>query len=493
MTLIFQRHRRAVLDLLVTTTVCLPIIFLVISTQTASDVNALDNPWYLTRSYWLWQGQGDDYFTYGMAYPVMVGLLRQITGDYVIAGMLTNTFNWYLIVIGTYTLGRLLYPERRVAGFAAIIIATSSGLFWNLRVFSATEMFIAEVIWILVLFHVLVYRRTLWAAVALGALLAVALYTRLEAVSYAPLIVIAGAIIYRQTRNSSLALRLIIVSAGTFLLCASVYILNYLWAQRNADPRFSIPTMGVITYFTQTPIAWDTIWLRITEAVSSMLMQWKSWVWWLVAAGVVWSPGQHRYGNWLCAGLIVFTLAYSFLLSIWPFPPHVSYHLPFVALILGSLIWHVMEQRPWWKPLAVLLLLAVIIPGIVLAFTYAQTPPFAYRSSELAAQGQAVDDWLAEHGLQDKRIYDLCRDLALFSHGRFFLIFRLPFATNWNTPENLIPVLRSSGDLVMTCGNDIRLSFPDWYGYLASPSGVLAPFEEVGRVDRFVFYHVKDG
>ena len=492
MTLIFQNHRRAIIELFIITTVCLPIIFLTVTTQSANDVNALDNTWYLTRSYWLWQGQGDDFFVYGMAYPIVVGLFREIVGDYVIAGMLTNTLIWYLIVIGTYTLGRQLYPERRVAGFAAIIIATSYSLFWYVRLFFATEMFIAELIWIIVLFHILVYRRTLWAAAALGVLLAVALYTRLEAVSYTPFIVIAGWIIFRETRNRSLALRLVTISAGTFLLCASGYILNYLWVQRNIDPEFSASVMGVFTLLNRTPIEWNIVWVRLTDLIASTLVLWRLSTWLLVIAAVIWCPKQHRYGNYLCAGLTIFTLVVSFLLSIWPFPAHVSYHLPFVALILGSLIWHVMELLSQWKPLVVLLLLALIIPGIVLAFMYARTPPFAYRSSDLAEQGQAVDNWLAERGWQDKRIFDLCRNLALFSRARLFIIYRLISTTGWNSAERLIPTLQSSGDLVLICGNDIRLDFPDWYRYLASPSGVLAPFEEVGRVGRFVFYRVND-
>src|SRR5262249_42871829 len=137
---------------------------------------------------------------------------------------------------------------------------------------------------------------------------------------------------------------------------------------------------------------------------------------------------------------------------------------------------------------------AITLPGLAATIRYADTKPFAYRESDLYRDAQSVDTWLGEHHWEDRRIYTLCYQLLPFSHVFFIQIRRLALSTDseklWNTPANLLPVIRQENRLFMTC--DEKIFDADWKSYLGHPdsTGIPERFSEVGRVGKYTFYEV---
>jgi len=155
------------------------------------------------------------------------------------------------------------------------------------------------------------------------------------------------------------------------------------------------------------------------------------------------------------------------------------------GLILASTLIQLAERGQWWRRLAVVLLVVLLVPNLLHAGQRAvEVPVMAYRTSDTAATGAALDGWLVEQGWYGQPIYTFCSSILSFSHARLQLIYRLQFATGWDTPEQLLPRLREENALLMVCGNQVY--FPDWRPLLeqTTPSGLV----EAGRFEHFVFY-----
>ena len=461
-----------------------PVFLLIISTQTTDELNYLDNFWYLNRARLIWQGILPDLFVYTLTYPSLVGLVNLFVADVLLAGMLTNAFLLWCILLGVYLLGCWLYKDRRVAWLAVTLVLVNASLLDALRLFWATVSFTAATVWCLVAAVLVTRQPRFGTAVLLGAVLALAVYTRVEGVTYGLFVPATAWLIFKQ-QGYRAALRALITTSVVFAVLCLPFALNFLYIRNNINAELSTAVTGVFTLLDRTPVEWPVIWRRLTDTLTGLLSHWSTLAWLVGIAGLLWSTPRYRTAQWICAALIVLNLLYSFLLSIWPYPIHVIFYLPLFGLILASTLIQLAERARWSRRLAVVLLIVLLVPNLLHAGRRAvEVPVMAYRTSASAATGAALDGWLVEQGWYEQPIYTFCDSILSFSHARLQLIYRLQFATGWDTPEQLLPRLRAENALLMVCGNQVY--FPDWRPLLqqATPSGLV----EAGRFENFVFY-----
>jgi hypothetical protein len=254
------------------------------------------------------------------------------------------------------------------------------------------------------------------------------------------------------------------------------------------DSELSTNVSGIITLLNRTPIEWAVIWRRLTDTLSGFFLHWSSAAWLVGFAGLIWASPRFRAAQWLMAALIGFNILYTFVLAIWPYPIHIVFYIPFFALVLAATLEELLRRGKYWKLLTLPLLTLIVLPGL-LSFVYAtREPPFAYRTSEMARMGEALDTWLQEQGLEQARIYTFCNDITSFSRAHFQMLYRLQWATGWDTPERLVPRMRDEEALFLSCGNHVPLT--DWRVLLEQ--GAPPGLHEIGRLDTFIFYRPDD-
>jgi hypothetical protein len=469
---------------------CMGLCYLIVTLPFSGEriARTADNAWYLNRGDLLWRGVFEGAFVYNAGYPLLVGALNAITRELPAAGIVVNWLAVSALLIGMYTLGRLLY-NRPIAWLALLVIGTNGALFRSARLMQTFILFQAVVVWCVVVTLILTRRQGRGWALALGGLTAFALYTRLEGVAYGALIGLAAVSIYRTGYDGRRTLSLALMSGGVFALALVFYAAVLL---SNADVGGGA-AFSLFALLRQTPLPWDELSRRWTDALRAIVGNWPVWAWWAALAGCIWAAPRWRAGNWLCAGLIGFNLLYLFLLSTWPAPRYANHFLPFFALLFAAAVWQFYRRWPrLWigVPLAVV---AIGLPGIRQLQNFSQLPRLSYWDYASAQEARALDDWLAGQGWADTEVYTLCQAMLPFTRGNFHLIYRLSVRagadTQWpDAPERLLATIRQSDNLFMTCAE--RPEYPDWRAYLENPAGYAERLAEVGRVGDYVFYRV---
>lgn len=463
---------------------CVPIFLFVISTQTTAELNYFDNFWYLNRARLIWRGILPDLFVYTLSYPTLVGFVNQIVNDVLLAGMLVNAFLLWCILFGVYLLGCWLFGRRRVAWVAVLLVLLNASLMDALRLFWATVPFMTATVWCVVAAVQVVRRPTLLTALGLGALLALATYTRVEGTVYTLFIPAAAWAVFKQ-RGRNTALQVLFTSGCVFAVLCVPFALNFLYVRQHLAPELSTGVTGILTLFNRTPVEWSVIWRRVTDTLTGLISHWSALAWLIGIAGVVWAAPRYRFGQWISAAVIGLNLVYTFVLAIWPYPIHVIFYLPFLGLMLAAALSQLAGHGKLARRLAIALFVLLLVPNVLhFARRASEVPVMAYRASELAATGAALDEWLAQQGWDDVPVYTFCPFILSFSRAEFQLIYRLQFTTGWDAPDKLMPKLRDENALLMLCENEVL--YPDWRPVLTEE--VPAGMAEVGRFDRYVFY-----
>lgn len=483
--------RQQWLDLLVLLALCVPLCYLVVTVPNDGYriTHTADNAWYMNRAGLIWRGTLDDAFVYNFFYPALIGAINQVVHELPRAAIIVNWIGLAGVLSGTYLLGRVYY-NRKIAWLAVLVIGTNLGFYKSARLLHPFLLMQAILVWAVLAACALSRWRTTLAAMGLGVILVLALYTRLEGAVYSLLILTAGWQIYRDTRNVRLALRLGAISAVIVGAGLLVYVVVLFSNSDSGGGAFSFTAI-----FHTNPVFWDDLSHRWMETILFMVLNWPVWAWAVALAGVVWSYPRHRTGNRLLAGLTLLHVAYLFLLTTWPADRYANNSLAFFALLFAAALWQFHQRwRRWW-PAIPLALVAIMLPGMTLLqqFSYRVANAADYWDYEIAEDAEAIDAWLTSQGFQDTEIFTLCQGPLSFSYSHFHLIYRLSLTsidkpTLWSSPTQLLPYLREEGKLFMTCNE--RVWYMDWLDYFENPQAYPDQLEEIGRVGDYIFYQV---
>ncbi|MEO8613244.1 MAG: hypothetical protein ABI690_35465 [Chloroflexota bacterium] len=483
-------------DLLLLIAICIPLTYFVEVTLIPREKYVIfgDNPWYLNRGLLLARGVADGAFVYTLAYPVVVALVNSLTHDLIATGILINRVLHSILVIGTYGLGRIFY-NRRVGWFAALLIGLNVTIFLAARLTQSYLMFYAMVVVCVLAYAWLVRRPTIFNAVLLGVTLVITFYTRLEGVTYGLLIPLAAWQIYRSTRSAKVALGLGFISAAIVAVSGLFYMSVML---RNADPQNGV----VFTLFSMlrtSPFPWAELGRRFVDSIFNTSIGWPP----LVAVGAALGLGVGLLRGWrrdlaangLFGLLLLIGVANLFVLSIVPKLYIGAASLPFWGLLFAAFIVRVQTRwRSLW-PFAVLIIMAAAGSGLILLAQYVTTARDDYHLSRLGQDAAQIDTWLADQGWQDREVYTFCSPLISYSQSNFHLIYRLGIrdmqsADNFNSPAQLLPMLRDQQKLFMGCPEDI-VYFRDWNTYFEGKMLDALPLHEIGHVRSYIFYDVQ--
>ncbi len=477
------------LDLLVVLALCVPLCYLVVTVPNDGYriTHTADNAWYMNRADLIWRGILDDAFVYNFFHPAFMGAINQVVHELPLAAIIVNWIGLAGVISGTYLLGRVYY-NRGIAWLAVLVISTNLGLYQSALLLHPFLFMQALLVWTVLAAWALSRWHTSLAAVGLGMILVLALYTRLEGGAYSLLIFIAGWQIYRDTRNWWLAVRLGAISAvmvGAGLLAYAVVLFS------NSDSGGS--AFWFTASFRTNAVFWDAVSRRWMETIQFMAMKWPVWAWAVAVAGVIWSPPRLQPASLLFAGLTLLHIAYLFLLSTWPAERYANNSLAFFALLFAAALWQFHRRWRHGWPAIPLAMVAIMLPGMIQVQRFGdRVANFAdYWDYEIAEDAQAIDAWLKSQGLRDTEIFTLCQRLLSFSYSHFHLIYRLTLTsldepTLWNSPKQLLPYLRQQGKLFMTC--DERVWYLDWLDYFENPQAYDHQLEEIGRVGDYIFY-----
>jgi len=462
------------------------LLVFVISTQDDPTLLYLDNPWYLNRGRLIWMGEFADLWAYNLTFPTLVGALDLLVQDVVLAGMLTNALILGLLMIGVYSLGLHVYGRRTVSRLAVVFLLINLIFLFVLRLFWAVVPFMTAIVWCLLAARYAIRRPGIISAILLGLCLALAIYTRLEGIMYSLLIPIAAFVLYRQGKRAA-AMRLIAIAGVTLGLLVVPYGLSFLTTLQNRVPGLGSEATGIFSIMSYAPAGWDVMWRRATDLWTATLRQWHPLAWLTAAAGALWAAPRYRAGNLIFAALLVYILAYSYVLSIWPFPPIMAPHLPFFALLLASAIDQGIVMLGRRRLLAAIPIAIILASGLFFLTQVAVVvPPFYYRQSPLADVGHRFDVWRAEQGWQDRGIHTFCGELMPFSRAQFFPIYRLQFATAMTLPENVFQRMRERDELLALCD---KIDYSDWQALFENstpPELMIA-----GQFDQYTFYEAR--
>jgi hypothetical protein len=483
--------RQPWLDLLIIAALCVPLCYLVITVPHDGYriTHTADNAWYMNRADLIWRGTLDDAFVYNFFHPALMGAINQVAHELPRAAIIVNWVALIGILVGTYLLGRVFY-NRQIAWLALLLIATSTALYTPARLLHPFLLMQAVLVWTVLAAWAVWRWRTALAALGLGLLLVIALYTRLEGATYSLLILVAAWKIFQDTHDRRLALRLGAISAVVFGAGLLVYAIVLFSNSDSGGGAFSLAAL-----FRTNPVFWDDVSHRWMETIQYMAVKWPAWAWAVALAGVTWSPPRLRLASRLFAGLTLLHVVYLFLLSTWPAERYANNSLAFFALLFAAALWQFYQRRRGWWPVVPLVMVAIMLPGMILLVRFSDRASNAenYWDYEIAQVGQAVDAWLTSQGLQDTEIFTLCQQPLAFSTSHFHLIYRLSLTsldepTLWNSPTQLLPRLREEGKLFMTCNG--RIWYQDWLNYFEQPQAYDDQLEEIGRVGDFIFYQV---
>ncbi len=489
--------KQYVIDIVLITALCIPIYFVVLATVPMTSLLG-DAAWYLNRAHVYQQGIFRGAYVYTLLFPLLVAGIDFLFHDLVSAGLMVNWLALYSIILGTYLLGRSLY-HRRIAWLSVLVIITSSSLLYISRQLEADLLFVAVIVWCILIYRHLTCHPSKVAAILFGLALAAAVYTRIEGAAYALLLPLAMWQVYQSTHNWRKALLLGLISGLVFIIAVGPFVIVMLRNSSSSGDAFAL-----FRVFSEVPVPWDIVSRRITDSLTTALVLWPVWAWWLVVIGVIWGLRDSQKANFTLAMLIVFNIAYVFILSIWPTVRITIQALPYFALLFSASAYFLSTQIRYRRIVAPLLVTALCVPGLQTMMTYANVQPFAYQVSQLAQDGRAVDAWLAERGWQYTEVYTLCPDLLPFARSHFYGIYRLVLNADtgsmWDSPSQLLPYMRDHNQLLMSCGEPVY--YPDWKAFFESQSKIgqaSSPtannpgsdrLVEVGRISRYVFYQV---
>ncbi len=480
------------LDLVILIAICIPLTALVEGTLIPLEryVTWADNPWYLNRGALLTRGVADSAFVYTLFYPILVSLVNNFTHDLIATGILINRVVHSVLIIGTYGLGRIFY-NRRIAWIAALLISLNIYVFMSTRLTQPFLMFYALVVVCVLAYALLVRRPTIWSAILCGFVLLITLYTRLEGITYTLLIPLAAWQIYRSTRSAKLALRLAVISSS-IVAVGTIYYASVMLQHSDFQTG---PAFTLLIMLRTTPFPWKDLWDRFMETLYTLTMGWPAIVTIGALVWVAWNQRRDRAANGLFVLLILIGFINLFVLSIRPKLYVSMSSFTFVGLLFAAFIVRLQSRWRWLWSICVLAILSVAVLGLINLVQYAATPRDDYRVSRLGLDAVRVDAWLAGQGLQDTEIYTFCSPLTSYSRSNFHLIYRLGLREVWNddlynSPRQLLPVLHEQGKLFMRCAEE-GIFFSDWENFLGESANVEAAFQEIGRVDNYVFYEVK--
>ncbi|MEO8612804.1 MAG: hypothetical protein ABI690_33225 [Chloroflexota bacterium] len=483
-------------DLLLLIAICIPLTYFVEVTliPRGEYVSWGDNPWYLNRGLLLARGVADGAFVYTLAYPIVVSLVNSLTHDLITAGILINRVLHSILIIGTYGLGRIFY-NRRVGWFAALLIGLNVTIFLAARLTQSYLMFYAMVVVCVLAYAWLVRRPTLLHAVLFGVVLVITFYTRLEGITYGLLIPLAAWQMYRSTRSAKIALGLPFIS-GLIVAASGLFYMSVML--RNSDPQNGV-VFTLFSMLRSSPFPWAELGRRFVDSIFNTSIGWPP----LVAVGAALGLGVGLLRGWrrdlapnaLFGLLIVIGVANLFVLSIVPKLYIGAASLPFWGLLFAAFVVQVQTRWRGLWPFAVLTIMLAAVSGLILLAQYITTARDDYHLSRLGQDAIQIDAWLADQGWQDREVYTFCSPLISYSQSRFHLIYRLGIrdmqsADNYNSPAQLLPMLRDQQKLFMGCPENI-VYFRDWNTYFEGKMPDAPPLHEIGRVGSYIFYDVK--
>lgn len=490
---LLRANHYLLLDVLILLAICVPLSYLVVVPYLTSPafVTWGDNPWYLNRGALFARGLADDAFVYTVAYPLLVTVVNFFTHDLIAAGALINRFMFTVLVTGTYGMGRVFYG-RRIAWIAALLISLNAVSVHPAARHTQTFLMFYAVVVVCVLCYALFVRRpNLWTALLFGVMLTIALYTRLEGITYGGLILVGAWQIYRASGSKRKALTLAFVS-GVIVALGALYYLSVMARFSGSQDG---PVFALFIMLRTVPFPWNELFERITGSFTSITVGWPAVVTVGAVAGVLWTRRKDRASNALFVLLVLMTVANLFFLSIRPKYQVGGTGVTFLGMLFAVFVVRLQERwRRLW-PVSVLLVMSAAIFGLTALTQYLALPRDDYHLSKFGQDAARVDAWLAERGLQSTEIYTFCSSLISYSQSNFHLVYRLGIrdmnSPEWyNSPLNLFPMLREKHQLFMHCDSE-QIYFKDWEAYMDGPPPTTFTLHEIGRVDDYVFYEVQ--
>lgn len=282
------------------------------------------------------------------------------------------------------------------------------------------------------------------------------------------------------------------IISGILVVVGAIYYVSVI--VQNSDTQNGT-AFALLILLRTTPFPWDELLLRARDTVSSLTGGWLTLVTIGALAGLLWNQRRDRTANGLFGLLILIGAANLFVLSIWPKLYIGASSLTFLGVLFAAFVVRLQSRWRWLWPACVLAIVAVAIVGLVNLAQYATGSREDYRQSRLGQDAAQVDAWLAGQGLQDTEIHTFCAPLISYSQNYFHLIYRLAirdiYSADWyNSPNQLLPILREQHQLFMRCG-EVNIPYKDWDTFLGEPGVMERMFREIGRVDNYIFYEVK--
>lgn len=455
----------------------------VIITQTASDILVFDAPWYTNRSNQVWNGYVGDGFVYKIGYPIFVGTLDLFINEVIISAML---FNWLMVLgtmIVTYLLARSYY-NRPIALLAVLLFALNPSIYPGIRVLQPPSFFYFLVMLSLLLYRYLTLRPTLITSFGLGLVVTYAIYTRLEGVALAILLLMGAVQVFIKVKDTKRFAMLATAAAIPFVL-GNLYYWGILLVGRGIGGD-ATAVFDILGY---APVRWDLLSRRITDSFWTVFGQWQSWLLILTTGMMVRFRDKFNDANLYFSGCTFYYVFVVFMLTIWPFELRAQYMNPIIAILVAWAIWRLYQLLPRYKWLAAALVIIAVVPGILQIGRYMQTPMFAYQQSEQTLLTHSMDDWIVEQGWGDQALYTFCQDILPFTQENFRLLYisdvvDRSVATH---PNTILQLMEENGDLLVLC-EDVQVFHQDWMPFFASPENYAYELVEAGTYDRYTFY-----
>lgn len=479
------------LDILVITLLCIPLTQLTAGTLIPLEryITFGDTPFFLNRGVLLLRGIVDEGFVYTLTYPILVAITYIFTHNLIVTGVILNRLAFYALILGTYLLSRIFY-NRQVGWLSVFVVAINVTFFSATRLAQPFLTFYALVIWCVLAYVWVVRRPNLLTATLLGLILTVTFYARLEGGSYIVLIPLAAWQVYRSTGRIHLPIQIILVGCSIFAAGAIFYfaILSRISDTGSGD---------VFTFLTilrsNSPL--EQFWARAVQTGQALLGGVSVLVTVGALLGVLQRKPHDRAANGLFLLLIDIGIANLFVLSAVPKVYIGEVSVPFLSVLGAAFAVRLAARWRWTTPFLVIMMVAVLLPGIVNLIRYASIPYMDYRQSPSGQAAAAVDNWLRTNGYQDTEVYTFCSGVTPYSESNFHVIYRMAFgdrqsADQANSPRQLLPMLREKQKLFMRCNNDINIPYRDWNDFLEHPANFPIQLQEIGRIGDYTLYKV---
>lgn len=460
--------------------------YIVVARQSSTNFIG-DTAWILNRGHVYFHGSADSFWVYTLTYPLLVGAVDLLVHNLALAAILVSTLSICVILIGTYLLARMFFA-RNAAWLSVLLLIGNTGFVTIANTLQNHILFMAVVLWIVLLSIYVARNPTNLGAILLGVLLGIALYTRLEGACYSIILLPVMWAIRRKTGNWRKALRLGAISGIIFLFALVFFYVNYV---KDVDPNPATnDTIGNVRILTTVPVRWDIMSRRLTDTFTGTIGQWPLWAWWLVLGWLIWQGRRSWVPSVICLAVIVFNFLYILALVFWPDPHYLSHYLPFFALLFGAALVYFARQKIL-RPFVTLAVVAASIPGFLLVLNYPS--PFAYQGSAAQQMGMAVDQWVSDQHLQNTPIYTLCNGILPFSQSNIQYVQIFSNNLNLNTPDIIVQRVKANNGLFMTCSEPTYWLNWKQFLYTTDPGNLQERLRQVGQVNDYTLFEASNG